>query len=97
MRSLHIICNVKCSLALFHKNTDQNESNGKVNMDLLLKFHSFLKKKIIMSTYQMPGTIVDAGDKKLNYKVSLFSSSSHSNMKRKRVNKKTKVNKIISS
>lgn len=51
-----------------------------------------------MSTYQMPGTIVvGAGDKKLNYKVSLFSSSSHSNMKRKRVNKKTQVNKIISS
>lgn len=45
----------------------------------------------------MPGTITDSGDKKLYFKVSLFSSSLHSNVKRKKVNKKTQVNKIISS
>lgn len=36
MGTLHIICNVKYSLALLHKNTYQNKSDGEVNMNLLL-------------------------------------------------------------
>ena len=42
-----------------------------------------------MRTYEILGTVRNAGDMKLNYKVSLFSPSSHSNLERRRVHKKT--------
>lgn len=42
-----------------------------------------------MNTYQTPGAVIGAEDRKSNDKVSVFPSSSHCHMKRKRVNKKT--------